>query len=71
MQPDEPPLFEDLLVGVAAITRFIWGPDANPRKGYRAIDPNRMPVFKIGSRLHARKSRLMRWIAEQEDRSAR
>lgn len=54
-------LADDMLQGAAAIGSFMG---LGERQVYH--QRNRLPVFKIGALLCARKSTLMRWIAEQE-----
>jgi hypothetical protein len=60
----------DLLHGADAIALFVFGHVKHRRKIYHyASDARvRMPVFRIGAALCARKSTLLRWIAEQESR---
>lgn len=71
MQDEDPPLADDVLEGAAEIAAFLWGPGTPPRKVYRAVELKQLPVFTIGARLHARRSRLMRFIREQEEDSLR
>lgn len=64
----EPALADDVLEGAAAIATFIWGsPDAR-RKVYHLAKTSRLPVFRYGSRLCMRKSKLEEWINRQENR---
>ena len=58
-------LGDDLLEGTDAIARFLFGPDAKSGRARTAIERG-LPVFKIGNRFMARKSKLMAWIAEQQ-----
>lgn len=53
----------DLLKGADAIADFL-GMDR--RAIYFAVSRNRLPTFRIGSGVFARKSTLLGWIAEQE-----
>lgn len=72
-EPDER-LADDLLEGAAAIAEFLFpassslGRTANRRKVYHYASKteNRLPAFRIGDRLCARKSTLRRWIERQE-----
>ncbi|PSO12625.1 helix-turn-helix domain-containing protein [Sphingobium sp. AEW4] len=48
-------LANDLLVGVPAIARYIGKTE---RAAYHLIYNDQIPHFKIGSRIHARKSEL-------------
>jgi hypothetical protein len=64
-------LSEDLLEGAAAIARFVFGRDdaASRRKIYNlaaAQRSDRLPVFRMGSQIFARKSTLLRAISERE-----
>lgn len=62
-----PQLSDDLLEGAAEIATFVWGPNANRRKAYHAIESGWLPVWRLGNRIYARKSRLLAWIVEQEN----
>ncbi len=59
---------EDMLNGASAIAQFLgW----TRRRLYYEADADRvrktyLPVFRIGATLSARKSSLLRWIADQE-----
>jgi hypothetical protein len=61
----------DLLEGALAIAKFVFG-DASPktrRKIYHLCDikrGDRLPAFRVGSQIFARRSTLLRWIAERE-----
>jgi hypothetical protein len=67
----------DVLEGADQIAEFLFGDDPDPlakrhrlRRVYRLtseVGPaDRLPVFKIGGLLFARKSTLLAWIAERE-----
>jgi hypothetical protein len=71
----------DLLEGAEEIAEFLFGGEADPaarrarlRRTYRLtseVKPaDQLPVFRIGSLLFARRSTLLRWIAERERRPA-
>ena len=62
-----PQLSDDLLEGAAAIAAFVWGPKANRRKAYHAIENGWLPVFRLGNRVYARKSKLLAHIEAQEN----
>ncbi|EPY00619.1 hypothetical protein [Magnetospirillum fulvum] len=66
--PATPPacLSHDLLRGAEEIAEFIFGDRGQRRKVYHLCEKSRIPTFKLGSLLCARKSTLLRWIAEQE-----
>jgi hypothetical protein len=67
------PLADDLLRGAAAIAEFVLGDKRERKKVYHwgqlpaGVKP---PIFRIGSILCARPSRLIAWIAEQEAAAA-
>lgn len=59
---------DDLLRGAEEIAEFMFGDRTHRRKIYYLTSDLKkgMPHFKIGSLTCARKSTLLRWIAEQE-----
>jgi len=64
-------LADDLLEGAAEIALFVFGSDSpkSRRRVYHlaAIDrSDRLPVFRMGNQIFARKSTLLRSIAERE-----
>ena len=63
-------LADDLIVGAAALARFIYGSDEQrfQRRVYYlcTVAKRRLPHFRLGSQLAARRSTLLRWIAAQE-----
>ena len=66
---------EDLLEGAAQIAKFIFGSDSarSRRRVYHlaAADRNdRLPVFRMGNQIFARKSTLLRSITEREASAA-
>ena len=66
----EPLLSEDLLEGAAAIAAFIFGDATKRRRVYQLAGTgrgqNKLPVFRLGETLCARKSTLRQWIANRE-----
>jgi hypothetical protein len=66
----EPPLSEDLLEGAAAIAAFIFGDAGKRRRVYQLAEDGRgedkLPVFRLGDTLCARRSTLQQWIADRE-----
>lgn len=60
---DNKPLAADLLKGAEEIAAFT-GFDA--RSVYHFASKGRLPHFRVGALICARKSTLMRWIDEQE-----
>lgn len=61
-------LADDILRGADAIAEFIYGEGASRRKVYYLAECSRLPVFRLGSILCARKSVLLGWISGQESR---
>jgi hypothetical protein len=67
--PASPPdLADDLLLGARQIAKFIFGPEGNRRQVYYLVEYARLPVFRLGTGLCARRSVLLNWIAMQESR---
>lgn len=64
-------LSRDLLRGADTIAEFVFGNKAERRKVYHLAETSRLPVFRLGSVLCARRSVLMAWIADQEQRALR
>ncbi|MCK1656669.1 hypothetical protein [Bradyrhizobium sp. 151] len=81
MQPDAAPqnkqvhLADDILRGADAIAEFLFHGtsedqrDRNRRKVYYLAESSRLPLFRLGSMLCARKSVLLDFIAAQEIRA--
>ena len=64
------PLHDDLLIGAAAIADFIYG---NTEYKYQrrvyyltTQSKRRLPWFRLGSQIAARRSSIMTWIEAQE-----
>ena len=53
----------DLLYGVPAIARHLG---RTTRQARHNIDKRRIPTFRMGAIICARKSTLLRWMEEQE-----
>ena len=64
-------LSNDLLRGADAIAEFLYGDAIQRRKIYHLAETSRLPIFRLGSVLCARRSVLIQWIADQERRSWR
>lgn len=60
---------DDLLEGADEIAKFLYGPNASRRKVYYLAACTRIPVFRLGTKLCARRSVLLGWIANQENRA--
>jgi hypothetical protein len=66
-----PNLSSDLLRGADQIAEFLFGDPGERRKVYHLAETSRLPVFRLGSLLCARRSVLLAWIAEQEQHGRR
>lgn len=58
----------DLLRGAEQIASFLFGDPAQRRKVYHLVETSRIPIFRLGSLVCARRSILLAWIASQEKR---
>lgn len=65
-----PTLADDLLHGADAIAAFVFGDAKQRRKVYYYAGEAKLqlPVFRIGSVICARKSKLLEWVERQEAR---
>jgi hypothetical protein len=61
-------LASDLLRGADEIAAYIFGERGSRRKVYYLAECSRLPVFRLGSMLCARRSVIERWISGQESR---
>jgi len=65
----------DLIVGAAAIARFIYGSDDErfQRRVYYLVTRCKWPLphFRLGNQIAARRSTILAWIEEQEGRHGR
>jgi hypothetical protein len=61
---------KDLLRKAEEIAEFLLGDRKLRRKIYHLVATSNLPVFKLGSTICARKSVLLRWVRDQEDRRA-
>ena len=63
-------LSSDLLCGAAAIAEFMFGDPKLRRQVYHLAEYGRgeqkIPCFRLGAKLCARKSTLSQWITQQE-----
>lgn len=64
---DNESLSADMLRGANEIADFLG---LDKRQVYHAASTGKLPVFHIGSIVHARKSTLMGWIQDQESAAA-
>ena len=63
-----PHVADDILRGADEIAEFIFGDRGSRLKVYYLSDCTRLPIFRLGSVLCARKSVLLGWISGQERR---
>ncbi|MFN3348885.1 DNA-binding protein [Pseudorhodoplanes sp.] len=62
-----PTLADDLLRGADEIAKFVFGSAKHRRKVYYYASAKlRMPTFRIGAIICARRSTLLQWIEQQE-----
>jgi hypothetical protein len=66
-----PALGGDILHGADGIAAFLYGNAKHRRKVYNLVETNRLPHFRLGAVICARKSVLHSWIMAQEERSHR
>lgn len=66
---NEIPFSSDLLTGADEVAAFLFGSAKERRRVYHLVETSRIPVFRLGSKVCARRSVLMKWVAEQEQRS--
>ncbi|MEH2570661.1 DNA-binding protein [Bradyrhizobium sp. AZCC 2289] len=62
--PSQAELHDDLLEGADAIAEFLFGKKSKRRKVYHLMD--KLPVFRLGNSVCARKSSLLSMIEDQE-----
>lgn len=61
-------LADDILEGADAIAEFLIGSREHRRKVYYLAECSKLPIFRLGSVLCARKSVLLEFIPGQESR---
>jgi hypothetical protein len=61
-------LADDILEGGDAIAEFLFGSREHRRKVYYLAECSKLPIFRLGSVLCARKSVLLDFISGQESR---
>jgi hypothetical protein len=62
-------LANELLRGARAIAAFYYGDERHARRIFHLVDKGRFPHFREGNVICARKSTILAWVAEQEERS--
>jgi hypothetical protein len=65
----DPEFAEDLLHGAEEIAQLLCG-DRKRRRIDHLVATSNLSVFKLGSMICARKSVLLKWIKDQEERRA-
>jgi hypothetical protein len=61
----------DILYGADGIATFLYGDGKLRRKVYNLVETERLPHFRLGAVICARKSVLLKWIETQEVRPSR
>lgn len=61
-------LAPDLLRGAEEIAAFLYGSGRERRKVYHPVETARLPHFRPGNLVRARRTTLMAWIEDQESR---
>jgi hypothetical protein len=61
-------LADDILEGADAIAEFLFGSKDDRRRVYYLAESSKLPVFRFGAVLCARKSVLLQYITIQESR---
>ena len=67
-QATTPEFSADLLRGADKIAEFLFGHRGERRKVYHLAETSRLPVFRLGAVLCARRSVLLEWVRHQEHR---
>jgi hypothetical protein len=60
----------DILYGADEIAEFLYGDKKFRRKVYNLVETGRLPHFRLGASICSRKSVVLAWIDEQENRRA-
>jgi hypothetical protein len=64
-----PSIGGDILHGADGIAAFLYGNEKFRRKIYNLVETKRLPHFRLGNMICARKSVLLAWITAQEETS--
>jgi len=70
MSQPEQEFASDILRGAEEIATFVFGSASLRRRVYHLIATSNFPSFKLGSMICARKSVLIKWVEDQEQRHA-
>jgi hypothetical protein len=57
---------DDILRGADKIALYLFGEATQRRKVYHLAEKSKLPVFRLGAVICARKSVLLTWISDQE-----
>lgn len=60
---------KDLLRGAAEIAEFLFGDRKHRRKVFYLAGRSKLPIFRLKSQLCARKSSLIKFVEDQENRA--
>ncbi|HLH93945.1 MAG TPA: DNA-binding protein [Xanthobacteraceae bacterium] len=60
-------LADDMLSGAEEIAEYLFGDRRHRRKVYYLAECTKIPIFRLGSSLRARRSVLLNWIETQEN----
>ncbi len=66
MSDGEMTIAGDLMRGADEIAEFLFGTKTDRRKIYHLAATSKMPFFKMGSMICARKSVLLKWFTDHE-----
>ncbi len=70
MNPHEEEFAVDMLRGAEEIALYLYGDREQRRKIYHLVATSHLPIFKLGSMICARRSVLIKWVENQEERHA-
>jgi phosphoribosylaminoimidazole carboxylase (NCAIR synthetase) len=68
MTEQEQEFAADILRGAEEIALYLYGKREERRKIYHLNRTSRLPTFKLGSMICARRSVLLKWVQSQEER---
>lgn len=57
----------DVLLGADGVAEFLYGSADMRRKVYNLVQQRKLPHFRLGASICARKSVLLEWISRQEE----
>jgi hypothetical protein len=60
---------ERIILGAAAIAKYIYGDSSLRRKVYYLAEYTRTPIWRLGAKLCLRPSTYENWIVQQENRA--